>query len=279
MHLYVERSKLKATVPWGYDKHSQGYQRTTLVDHTLGSVHQGTGICELEPGGSVDACVHANEEGIYVFEGELEMRRGSEAFRLSMDDYALVPYGVPHAYRNRGNKVVRWFEVLAPQPKPPGVWQDTFFLRDADWPKEMIKPDLADPRTRLLGHFTEVGVYSGIRTRGLTTYKFMNRNFGAQLFLLMRGELAPGGTLGPHDHPIEECYYSLSGELEFEMEGKIYQLRPGDMTWTGVGARHTWRNKGNVPYRWIETHVPELPEQYGIRDLADWDKLRNLQDG
>ena len=51
------------------------------------------------------------------------------------------------------------------------------------------------------------------------------------------------------------------------------------MTWTGVGARHTWRNKGNVPYRWIETHVPEMPDQYGIRDIADWDKLRNLQEG
>ena len=59
----------------------------------------------------------------------------------------------------------------------------------------------------------------------------------------------------------------------------MYQLKPGDLTWTGAGARHTWRNKGKVPYRWIETHAPEFPEQYGIRDLADCDKLRNLQEG
>ena len=90
----------------------------------------GVGICQMQPKGNMESCVHANEKGIYVLEGELEMKRGHEVFRLSVDDYALIPYGMSHALRNTGAKTARWFEMQAPQPKPPGGWQDTFFVID-----------------------------------------------------------------------------------------------------------------------------------------------------
>jgi uncharacterized cupin superfamily protein len=67
-------------------------------------VHQAVGICELQPGGSVDNCLHTNEEGIYIIEGELELMRDGRGLRLAADDYALVPFGIAHAYRNRGEK-------------------------------------------------------------------------------------------------------------------------------------------------------------------------------
>src|SRR3990170_4655351 len=111
MHLYIPREKLpKAVVPYPFEKRSKGYQRVPLVDHTTGSVHQAVGICELQPGGSVEYCLHTNEVGIYLIEGELELFPGRLAFRLWADDYALVPYGSAHAYRNRGDKIARWFE-------------------------------------------------------------------------------------------------------------------------------------------------------------------------
>jgi len=281
MHLYIPREKLpQAVVPYPFEKRSKGCKRVPLVDHTTGSVHQAVGICELQPGGSVDYCLHTNEEGIYIIEGELELMRDRRALRLAADDYTLVPYGIAHAYRNRGEKVVRWFEISAPQPKPAGEWQDTFFF-GADWPEEIIRADSGDPRVQLVGHFSEETGRSdyrgeGIGIRGLKTYQFMGLPFGTHHFLLMRGVLEPGGTLGPHDHPIEEWYYGLSGELEFTMEGKKYHLRPGDVTWTGVSAMHYWHNAGNVPYRWIETHVPEMPAMYGIRNYPFWEQLRNL---
>ena len=283
MHLYIERNKLpKAVVPYPFEKRSKGYQRVALVDHSTGSVHQAVGICELQPNGSVGHCLHTNEEGIYIIEGELELLRDREAYWLSADDYALVPYGIPHAYRNRGDKVARWFEISVPQPKPPGGWQDTFFF-DADWPKEVVKPDLKDPRNKFLGHFNEettrYASVVGIGTRGLKTYQFMGPPFGTQHFLLMRGVLEPAGTHGPHDHPIEEWYYALSGELEFTMEGKLYHLHPGDVTWTGVGAMHRWQNKGTVPFRWFETFAPQKPTVHGERNYPYWEKLRSLQKG
>ena len=282
MHLYIPHNKLpEAVVPYPFEKHSKGYHRIPLVDHTTGSVHQAVGICELQPGGVVDYCLHTNEEGIFVIEGQLEVLRDRQAFRLSADDFALIPYGIPHAYRNSGDKAVRWFEVSAPQPKAPGGWQDTIFF-DAVWPEEVIPSGPEDPRVQLVGHFDEKTSESesrgvGIATRGQKIYKFMGLPFGTQNFLLMIGILEPGGIIGPHDHPIEEWYYGLSGELEFTMEEKVYHLHPGDVTWTGVGAMHYWHNTGNVPYRWIETHVPEMPTLYGSRNYPHWEKLRNLQ--
>lgn len=58
-------------VPHGYAGHSRGYERVSLIDRGIGSVHMGVGVCRLAAGGSVDTCVHANEKGICIFEGEI----------------------------------------------------------------------------------------------------------------------------------------------------------------------------------------------------------------
>ena len=266
----------RSAVPSGYERHSQGYDRFALVDHSVGSVHMGVGICRLQPKGSVELTVQANEKGIYVLYGDLEIKRGEEIFRLSADDYALFPYGIPQAYRNEGHQVACWFEMQAPQPKPPGGWQDTFFVGDEGWPGEVRTPNLEDPRTKLVGHFREQKPQfpSGAAIQGLKVFLFMDREFGAQHFLMMRGELALGGVCGLHDHPIEESYFVLSGEADMEIEGKKFHLQPGVVAWTGVGTSHAFFQKGNAPFRWIETQAPPFPAQNGFRNYASWDKLR-----
>ncbi len=265
------------TVPPGCVNQSRGYERVTLVDHSVGSVHMGVGICQLQPGGYMESRVQANEKGIYILDGAVEMKRGYEAFRLSADDYAFVPYGTSHAFRNPGDTVARWFEIQAPQPKPPGGWQDTFFVGNTDWPQQVSPPDMEDIRTRCLGHFKgqkpmfPQGI--GIHGPTHTVYRFMEREFGAQQFFMMRGELAVGSVRGAHDHPVEESYFVLSGEADKEIEGKRYHLRPGDVVWAGVGTSHGLFHRGDVPFRWMETQAPQFPTQNGTRNYANWDKL------
>jgi mannose-6-phosphate isomerase-like protein (cupin superfamily) len=263
-------------VPPGYAERSRGFQRCPLVDRSVGSVHMGVGICRLEPHGDVDCCVHANEKGIYVLAGALEMRRGGETFRLAADDYAFVPYGEIHALRNTGGTPARWFEMQAPQPKLPGGWQDTIFTDDDGWPAEVDPPDLADPRTRFVGHFNgqRPMIRDGAGIRGLTVHRFMEREFGTQHFFMMRGELAVDGVRGRHDHAVEEIYFALDGEADIEIEGKRYQLGPGDFAWTGVGTCHAFFQKGNRPFRWLETQAPQFPAQNASRNYAAWEKLR-----
>jgi mannose-6-phosphate isomerase-like protein (cupin superfamily) len=270
----VEESKF--AVPHGYKQNSGGYARQSLVDRSVGSVHMGVGVCRLEARGHIDNCVHANEKGIYVLAGELEMKLGSGAFRLVENDYALVPFATSHALRNVGEKSARWFEMQAPQPKPPGTWQDTFFADDGEWPREIGRPDLEDPRTQFLGHFKgqKPMIRDGSGIRGLIVHRFMECEFGAQQFFMMRGELAAGGVRGRHDHAVEEVYLGLEGQADIEIEGTRYHLGAGDFAWTGVGTCHAFFQKGDAPFRWIETQAPQFPAQHASRNYAAWERMR-----
>jgi mannose-6-phosphate isomerase-like protein (cupin superfamily) len=264
-------------LPHGYAQHSRGYERATLIDHAVGSVHMGAAICQLHPQGGVESRIHANEKGIYVLEGELEMKRGEhDVFRLSADDYALIPYGTPHALRNTGAKTARWLEMQAPQPKPPGGWQDTFFTGDNDWPAQVSPPDFAGAATKSVGRFKPQNPMApkGEGTSGLSVYRFMEQNFGAHNFFMMRGELSVGGSRSRHDHTVEEFYFALNGEAFMDIESERFHLRRWDVAWTGVGASHAFYHTGDAPFRWIETQAPQFPAKYGTRDYADWDKLR-----
>ena len=263
-------------VPAGYENRSHGYERASLMDRGGGSVHMGAAIGRLHPEGCMAPCIHAYEKGIYLLEGELEVMRGESAFRLSKDDYALIPCGVPHAIRNTGAVPARWFEMAAPQPKPPGGWQDTYF-GNAQWPSHIVAPDFDGTDTKLVGRFKPVRPLAGggAERRGLSVYRFMQREFGAHNFFMMRGELAVGGTRSYHDHPIEELYFALSGETFMDIEGRRFHLRPGDFAWTGVGACHAFEHTGGEPFRWIETQAPQFPDRNGTRNYTEWEKFRN----
>ncbi len=263
-------------VPHPFENHSRGYERVTVMDRTLGSVHMGVGVGRLQPQGYVDACRHANEKGIYLFEGELDLMRDGVAFHLRADDYALIPYGTPYALRNTGSTSARWFEMQAPQPKPAGGWQDTFFEPPYGWPDYVAAPDLANPETRMLGHFEArvPMVRQGEGINGLHVYRFMEKKFGAQHFFMMRGELAIGGKRGRHDHPVEEVYLGISGETDMDIEGERFHLGPGDVAWTGVGASHAFYQNGPGPFRWIETQAPQFPAQNFTRNFVEWEKLK-----
>jgi len=267
---------LPFVVPHGYTEHARGYERASLMDRGAGSVHMGAGICRLQPGGGIARCLHAYEKGIYLLEGELELMRGAAASRLSKDDYALVPCGVPHAIRNPGTDAARWFEMAAPQPKPPGGWQDTYFGSGGEWPAEISTPDFDSPDTKLVGRFKPLGPLAGGGTerKDLSVYRFMQREFGAHNFFMMRGELAVGGMRNSHDHPIEEFYFALSGESFMDIEGRRFHLRAGDFAWTGVGACHAFAQTGDEPFRWIETQAPQFPDRNGTRNYAEWDKYQ-----
>jgi len=49
------------------------------------------------------------------------------------------------------------------------------------------------------------------------------------MFLMMRAELAMGGKVPVHDHPGEEMFFMLDGEVDMEIEGKFHLLKAGDV--------------------------------------------------
>jgi quercetin dioxygenase-like cupin family protein len=110
--------------------------------------------------------------------------------------------------------------------------------------------------------------YSGIAVKML-----VDQRLGAVLHTMFMVEYQPGGVAQPHDHPLEETYYILDGEVDAVADGEEFTLRAGDVFWTGVGCVHAFYNRSGGRVRWLETQSPQPPANYSYRFNRDWDYL------
>jgi len=115
---------------------------------------------------------------------------------------------------------------------------------------------------------TALLAYSGIAVKML-----VDERLGAYLHSMFMVEYQPGGVAQPHDHPLEETYYMLEGEVDAEADGERFTLRPGDVFWTGVGCIHAFWNTSGGRVRWLETQSPQLPANHSYRFNRDWEYL------
>jgi quercetin dioxygenase-like cupin family protein len=287
-HLVRHAADAAYVVPPGYEAHTEGFRRWTIVDEGAGAVHTGFGLGELDSGGSIAAHLHSYEETLFVLDGEVELRTSERAALLRPGDYGLIPVAVPHALRNRSGDLCRWASLAAPQPRPM-YGGDTFF--GIELPEiDAIPVDVRDPRTRSFGHIdpdnmdpdkqtqdrlllsasmrTALLVYSGI------TVKMMSdSDLGAQLSTMFMVRYEPDGVAGPHDHPLEETYLILEGETDATFDGERYRLGVGDVAWAGVGCVHGFTNPGPGVVRWLETQAPQPPHRHSYRFVRDWSYL------
>jgi quercetin dioxygenase-like cupin family protein len=264
--------------------HSRGYSSAPLINRQTGSVHTGLSIDQLAPAGTIDPHVHSFEEGVYILSGEPILAIGSQSYRLRPGDYAAIKVGTPHAWR-AGDAAVRWLQMTAPQPKPPGAERDTFFPKDRAIASSAPALDLDDRRGNLLGHFDAsqippVGQRQNVAAglEGVFLKWMIDEEFGARHHRLLFIEYQPGVGIGLHDHTFEEAYFILEGEVQATLDGTIYQLKPGDVVWTGVGCVHSFKNVGSAPVRWLETFAPQPPKENVFRFMAEWEtKARELE--
>jgi quercetin dioxygenase-like cupin family protein len=276
-----------------YPDASTGFARASLVDREAGSVHMAVGICTLDAQGSVDEHLHSFEESFFVLEGSPVLVLDGRAWRLLPGACGVVPVGVRHAWL--GGDGGRWIDMYSPQPRNAGgADPDTFFLG----PAPQVDPaqlDVRDPRTRNLFRLDEgqmeldrlkagaavdeptvsasmataLLAYSGIAVKML-----VDQRLDAQLHTMFMVEYEPGGIAHPHDHPLEESYVILDGEVEAEADGERYTLMAGDVFWTGVGCIHAFHNRTDVRVRWLETQAPQPPARHSYRFNRDWEHLQ-----
>jgi quercetin dioxygenase-like cupin family protein len=272
---------------------SSGFARCALVGHETGSVHLGLGLCALEPGGHTDLHLHSYEESFYVLAGAPTLVLDGRRHRLGPGGCGVVQVGVAHAWIEAGGEEARWLDLLAPQPRSDGRPKDTFYLGPPPEDDE-AELDVRDPRSRHLFRFEEeqmapaslresvpidapsvsgsmdtaVLAYSGIAVKML-----VDRRLHAQFSTLFMVEYQPGGVAQPHDHPLEEAYFLLEGEVEAEADGDRYVLGPGDVFWTGVGCIHAFYNTSGGIVRWIEAQAPQPLPGHAYRFNRDWDYL------
>jgi len=253
----------------------------------------GLGLCELRTGGYVDVHVHSFEESFYVLEGAPTLIIDARAYQLGPGACGLVPLGTPHAWVAPAHGTARWIDMLAPQPRAGTAPADTFFLGPVAT-YERHDFDIRDPRSRHLflvtdgdieldrlkaGAAVDAPTVSASMNTALLAYSgialkmMVDQRLGAELSTMFMVEYQPGGVAHPHDHPLEESYFILEGEIEAVADDRQYLLRAGDVFWTGVGCIHGFRNTSRKPVRWLETQSPQLPSRYGYRFNRDWQYL------
>src|ERR1041385_4042646 len=160
-----------------FDGHSEGYRQAPLVDETAGSVHNGLTIAELASGGVLAPHIHSYEESFYVLSGEAIVRVNDQAYRVGAGDLGVLKVGTVHGWRTAGSAPVRWLQMAAPQPKPPGHERDTFFVRNGSTPGDAARLDPSRVDGNLLGHFDVGQIPPGDDGSGLFV-KYVRRGSG-----------------------------------------------------------------------------------------------------
>ena len=287
-------------LPAAYADRSRGFSRQQLVGTSQGSPHMGLYVCTLQPGGHVEAVVHSHEISVYVLSGELVLTMLGQAITLPADHCAAVPVGVTYSLRASGGTPVSWLHMAAPAPFEDTRRKDTFFTGEKLEDAAVGAADIRDPRNQSSFRFdassmdlstlavgskvdapqvsasmaTALLAYSGIGVRML-----VDQRLKAQLHTMFMVQYQPTAIAHPHDHPFEEAYVMVEGEVHALVEGDELVLRPGDVLWAGVGADHGFHNRGDGLVRWIETQAPQPPSQHSYRFSRDWEYLEKLLDG
>lgn len=277
-------------VPSEFAGHSSGYTRDNVVDEAGGSTQMGFAIAHLDTGGSADTHVHSWEESIYVMSGVLIIDTPEGSCQLQSGDYALLPVGMSHGLRNVSDVRVVFAEMKAPLPRERFGY-DTHFLG----PVPVSSPvaiDVRDPRNRYFGHIDPENLDPALQTQdrlalsasmrtallvysGISVKMMVDSDLGADLSTMFMVQYQKGGFAGAHDHPLEEAYLILEGEVEARFDGESYRLSPGDVAWAGVGCLHEFRNVGEGIVRWLETQAPQPPPRHSYRFARDWVYLEN----
>lgn len=280
-------------VPGGFQGRSEGYFGDGIVDEAAGAVQMGFQVSRLEPDGLVAGHLHSFEETFYVTDGHLIVDLPEGSFELGAGDYGLIPVGVTHSLRNTGAVAASFAEMRAPLPRDRHDF-DTYFLESAiDRPSVPI--DVRDPRNRSFGHIDAENMDPAMQTQdrlalsasmrtallvysGISVKMMIDSDLGADLSTMFMVQYVPGGFAGAHDHPLEEAYLILEGEVEAGFDGVKYHLVPGDVAWAGVGCVHEFRNVGQGPVRWLETQAPQPPARHSYRFQRDWSYLTEALD-
>jgi len=271
--------------PSEFEGRCSGYTTAAIVDEPGGSTQMGFRVSRLAAGGSVASHVHSFEESLYVVEGRLVLDTPEGSTEMVTGDYGLVPVGMTHALRNLSDAVVTFAEMQAPLPRER-------FGYDTQFPPAIAAGDPApvdvrDPRNRYFGHIDAASMDPSLQTQdrlavsasmrtallvysGITVKMMVDSDLGADLSTMFMVQYEQGGFAGSHDHPLEEAYLILEGEVEATFDGAVHHMGPGDVAWAGVGCVHGFRNVGDGRVRWLETQAPQPPPRQSYRFARDW---------
>ncbi len=281
----------------GRDGSVPGYAHQSLVDRSMGAVHTDLGLARLSEGARTPRHAHSFEQSAYVLQGRPVVELGDTGYALEPGDYVLFPVGTPHRWSAPAGGDAVWLELGSPhltgRPDDTVVLSDPSALPPAGRAGRADRPPFGDPTLRHFGHFAgtdsqadALALHDPARGRapagmdtallaysGISVKMMVDPGLGADLSTMFMVDYEPGGAAQVHDHPFEESYFFLQGEIEGEIEGEVRTFRAGEVLFCGVGVLHGFFNTSGGHVRWIETQAPQPPRRHSYRWPSHWARL------
>ena len=82
----------------------------------------------------------------------------------------------------------------------------------------------------------------------------------------VRVDFARGASFPKHSHPGVEIAYVLSGQIEYEMDGKLIRLKAGESLYIPAGAVHSAKNIGPGVTSELATYLVDKDKPIVILD-------------
>lgn len=79
---------------------------------------------------------------------------------------------------------------------------------------------------------------------------------------LMEVELPERAGPPPHDHPWDEAYYVVAGEVRFQLDGREQFFRAGDFIYAPGGTLHGFQGASSEPARLLIFDAPAHAESF-----------------
>jgi quercetin dioxygenase-like cupin family protein len=241
----------------------------------------------VPPGGGPIAHVHTRaNEAFYVLAGEVELLDGDRTFIARTGDFAFIPRGIRHRFKNTGVRDVLLLFLFTPggdelgvqfldEPtpgEPPPAWEPERFARPelleffVEAGMQFLTDETAagdDPRYTTRGA-VHVPAGEGVTTwfSGDTyTIKASAESTNGALGVVEASVPAGGGPVAHAHGRTDEAFYVLSGEVEVLDGGRTFMARAGDFVFIPRGIRHRFKNRGAHSARLLFLFTPAGEER------------------
>ncbi len=231
----IRRSEQNTSEPF------PGAKATAMAGAATGSEYLTVGELLVEPGARSAYHIHPNtEESIFVIEGEIEFRLGSNRFRSSSGDCVLATRGIGHGLENVGDTTARLI-TMYPSPSPERA--------------EIPEVDFTDAPPEN-GAFFRGKVESFEFAPGVTRYDMVGDFLGSESTYFSELTFAPGSIAPNHYHPAhEEAMFCLSGDLKaVYADDDDVPLPAGDIFTCEPTVRHGIFNDSNESATLLAMH-------------------------
>ena len=82
--------------------------------------------------------------------------------------------------------------------------------------------------------------------------------------------LGAGGSVGYHYHDfLEESFVVLRGKGLMTIDDETFEVKPGSVTWQGIGQKHGIYNPGPEKLEFVRIAVKQVDKKYTTIDLHD----------